>query len=125
MVFTIILSEEYRDGMLADTTSAGVPGKAKNETIHIAKVELSNSWPQGEQQNSWDGCLYKSVLATTSEGARFVWKDETEADHVQNHARQYGTGDNNNGRQCLESVKPLKKIIHTATNNLNFSSLTC
>jgi hypothetical protein len=58
--------------------------------IYIESVELSHPWERGEHHNSCDGCLYKNVIASTSDrktfGKRFVWKDETQ--NVEVRARQ-------------------------------------
>ena len=82
-----------REGMLVVTTSTNVPGKRNNEIIYIAKVELSHPFSSREEaeKKSYDGNLYKKIIATTSEGARFVWKDQTCDPRIANNARQYGS----------------------------------
>ena len=67
------------------------------------KRQLSHPWMPGEESQSYDGCLYKHVIAETSEGIKFVWKDETNAstqpekligEDVETNARQYGSACN-------------------------------
>ena len=79
------------EGMLAVTTSENVPGKGNNDIIHIARVKLSHPWDPQNKSNSSEGCLYKKVIAITSEGAEFVWKDETVTPEITRNARQYGS----------------------------------
>ena len=78
--------------MLAVTTEDGVGGMKENKMIYVASVKLSDPWPPGEESHSYDGCLYKRVIAVTSDGVSFVWKDETvEGAKVVYPARQYGS----------------------------------
>ncbi len=95
MVIEVDLTlNRLRGGMVAVTTSNNVPGKGNNDIIHIARVKLSHPWDPQNKSNSYDGCLYKKIIAITSEGAEFVWKDEIVTPKISRNARQYGSAGN-------------------------------
>ena len=56
-------------------------GESKHSIVYISPVELS--YPVGRRQDdgkadeAFHASLYKKVIATTSNGMKFVWMDET------------------------------------------------
>jgi hypothetical protein len=83
-------------------TSLGLPsapagqakGESKHSIIYISSVELS--YPVGRRQDNgkadeaFRSSLYKKVIATTSNGMKFVWMDETVSPPLIGPARPYG-----------------------------------
>eukprot|EP00536_Pseudo-nitzschia_multiseries_P000174 jgi/Psemu1/282147/fgenesh1_pg.3_\ len=91
--------------VISDT--GGVPGKRQNDRIVVVSVELSHPWSRdavvaAAVAHSYSGrmgggggrdcCRYQRVIATTSEGIRFVWDDATfGATDRGGHVQRYGS----------------------------------
>jgi hypothetical protein len=69
-------------------------GESKHSIVYISSVELS--YPVGRRRDNGkadealNASLYKKVIATTSNGMRFVWMDETVSPPLIGPARPYG-----------------------------------